>query len=126
MHQTPERGRGLKRQVQHRYSNSSSKYFSEYSISWAVIMLRARGVGYMHGVGCIHGSRERARVVRAACRGAVCVSRTGRGASRESAGTVSWLFLTRVSLDGSVSARQCYGNGLRELIFFTESSTAVE
>ena len=99
MHQTPERGRGLKRQVLHRYSNSSSKYFSEYSISWAVIMLRARGVGYMHGVGCIHGSRERTRDVRAACRGAVCVSRTGRGASRES------------------NPPEAHGNGSRELIF---------
>ena len=33
---------GAERGVLHRYSNSSSKYFSEYSISWAVMMLRAR------------------------------------------------------------------------------------
>ena len=41
VHQTPERGWG-REGVLHRYSNSSSKYFSEYSISWAVMMLRAR------------------------------------------------------------------------------------
>ena len=41
----------------HRYSNSSSKYFSEYSISWAVMVLRARG----KLVRALHGSRERAR-----------------------------------------------------------------
>ena len=41
VHQTPVRGWG-REGVLHRYSNSSSKYFSEYSISWAVMMLRAR------------------------------------------------------------------------------------
>ena len=61
MHQTPERGRGPERQMLHRYSNSSSKYFSEYSISWAVMVLRARG----KLVRALHGSRERARHVRA-------------------------------------------------------------
>ena len=41
VHQTPVRGWG-REGVLHRYSNSSSKYFSEYSISWAVMMLRTR------------------------------------------------------------------------------------
>ena len=65
MHRTPGRGRGPERAGLHRYSNSSSKYFSEYSISWAVMMLRARG----ERVRALHGSRERARGVSAACRG---------------------------------------------------------
>jgi hypothetical protein len=83
--------------------------------------------GGLHARGGLHTREPGARACRARSVpwSRVCVAHWSRRESRVCLRD-SVIFLTRVSLDGSVSARQCYGNGLRELIFFTESSTVVE